>query len=59
MISNTTLRQSATPPSLLGRVSAISIMSYGTRPARLGAFVGGFFGAETCLWWPRSPPRGR
>jgi predicted MFS family arabinose efflux permease len=29
VISTTTLRQSVTPPSLLGRVSAINIMSYG------------------------------
>jgi predicted MFS family arabinose efflux permease len=34
VISTTTLRQSVTPPSLLGRVSAINIMSYGARPGR-------------------------
>jgi predicted MFS family arabinose efflux permease len=52
VISTTTLRQSVTPPSLLGRVSAINIMSYGARPlgSALGAIVGGFFGAETCLY---------
>src|SRR3984957_19545719 len=52
VISTTTLRQSVTPPSLLGRVSAINIMSYGARPvgAALGAIVGGFYGAETCLY---------
>jgi len=52
VISTTTLRQSVTPPSLLGRVSAINIMSYGARPvgAALGALVGGFYGAETCLY---------
>ena len=52
MISTTTLRQSVTPPSLLGRVSAINIMSYGARPlgAALGAIVGGLYGAEACLY---------
>jgi MFS family permease len=51
VISTTTLRQSVTPPQLLGRVSAINIMSYGARPlgASLGALVGGVFGAEACL----------
>lgn len=52
VISTTTLRQSVTPPELLGRVSAINIMSYGARPlgSALGAIVGGFYGAETCLY---------
>src|SRR5665213_1716649 len=52
VISTTTLRQSVTPPSLLGRVSAINIMSYGARPvgAGLGAIVGGLYGAEMCLY---------
>jgi predicted MFS family arabinose efflux permease len=52
VISTTTLRQSVTPPRLLGRVSAINIMSYGARPlgALLGAVVGGISGAETCLY---------
>ncbi|MGB6236053.1 MAG: MFS transporter, partial [Bradyrhizobium sp.] len=52
VISTTTLRQSVTPPSLLGRVSAINIMSYGARPvgSALGAIVGGLYGAETCLY---------
>jgi predicted MFS family arabinose efflux permease len=52
VISTTTLRQSVTPPRLLGRVSAINIMSYGARPvgAALGALVGGHYGAETCLY---------
>ena len=52
MISTTTLRQSVTPPRLLGRVSAINILSYGARPigAGLGAIVGGLYGAETCLY---------
>src|ERR1700723_3514120 len=45
-------RQSVTPPSLLGRVSAINILSYGARPlgSALGAIVGGLYGAETCLY---------
>jgi predicted MFS family arabinose efflux permease len=52
VISTTTLRQSVTPPSLLGRVSAINIMSYGARPlgSALGAIVGGLYGAEICLY---------
>ena len=52
VISTTTLRQSVTPPRLLGRVSAINIMSYGARPlgSALGAVVGGLYGAETCLY---------
>ena len=52
VISTTTLRQSVTPPRLLGRVSAINIMAYGARPlgAGLGAVVGGLWGAEICLY---------
>jgi predicted MFS family arabinose efflux permease len=52
VISTTTLRQSVTPPRLLGRVSAINIMSYGARPlgSALGAIVGGFYSAEVCLY---------
>jgi predicted MFS family arabinose efflux permease len=52
VISTTTLRQSVTPPRLLGRVSALNIMSYGARPvgAALGAIIGGFYGAEACLY---------
>ena len=52
VISTTTLRQSVTPPRLLGRVSAINILAYGARPlgAGLGALVGGLFGAEACLY---------
>ncbi len=51
LISTTTLRQSVTPPRLLGRVSAINILSYGARPlgAAIGAVVGARFGAEACL----------
>jgi predicted MFS family arabinose efflux permease len=52
VISTTTLRQSVTPPRLLGRVSAINILSYGARPvgAALGALVGGVYSAEACLY---------
>src|SRR5256885_7503102 len=52
VISTTTLRQSVTPPSLLGRVSAINIMSYGARPlgSALRAIVGGLYSAEACLY---------
>ena len=52
VISTATLRQSVTPPRLLGRVSAINTLSYGARPvgAGLGAMVGGLYGAETCLY---------
>jgi predicted MFS family arabinose efflux permease len=52
VISTTSLRQSVTPPRLLGRVSAINIMSYGARPlgSALGAIIGGIYGAETCLY---------
>ena len=52
VISTTTLRQSATPARLLGRVSAINILSFGARPlgSALGAIVGGLYGAEACLY---------
>ena len=52
VISTTTLRQSVTPPFLLGRVSAINILSYGARPlgSAIGAIVGGIYGAEACLY---------
>lgn len=51
VISTTTLRQAVTPPQMLGRVSAINILSYGARPlgAAIGAVVGARFGAEACL----------
>jgi predicted MFS family arabinose efflux permease len=50
-IGTTTLRQMVTPSLLLGRVSAINIATYGSRPlgAALGALVGGLYGAETGL----------
>ncbi len=52
VISTTTLRQSVTPARLLGRVSAINIMSYGARPlgSALGAVIGGLYSAEACLY---------
>ncbi|MBI1774490.1 MAG: MFS transporter [Proteobacteria bacterium] len=51
VISTTTLRQSVTPPGLLGRVSAIFMMATGARPlgAAIGALVGSLYGMETCL----------
>ena len=51
VISTTTLRQTITPPGLLGRVSAIYIAAYGARPigAAIGALIGATWGAETCL----------
>ena len=47
-----TLRQSVTPSKLLGRVSAINILSYGARPlgSALGALIGWLSGAEACLY---------
>lgn len=52
VISTATLRQSVTPPNLLGRVSAINILSYGARPIGTGiaAVVGGLYHAEACLY---------
>jgi len=51
VISTATLRQTVTPPELLGRASAISMTATGARPigAALGAFLGAVYGAETCL----------
>ena len=51
VISTTTLRQTVTPPQLLGRVTALNIVAYGARPvgAAIGAAVGGLYGAEACL----------
>jgi predicted MFS family arabinose efflux permease len=51
VIGTTTLRQTVTPPDLLGRVSAINIMAYGARPigAGIGAFIGGAYGMDLCL----------
>ncbi|MGJ4997242.1 MFS transporter [Bradyrhizobium sp. HKCCYLS3077] len=52
VISTTTLRQAVTPAGLLGRVSAINILSYGARPlgSLLGAIVGGRYGADACIY---------
>jgi predicted MFS family arabinose efflux permease len=51
VISTTTLRQTVTPPALLGRVSAINVVAYGARPigAAIGAIVGGIYNAQACL----------
>lgn len=51
VVSTTTLRQAVTPPDLLGRVSAVNILAYGSRPigAALGALAGSAFGVEVCL----------
>ena len=52
-ISSTTLRQTVTPPAMLGRVSAIFLtVNMGARPlgAALGGVVGEVWGAPTCLW---------
>ena len=51
VVSTTTLRQTVTPPGLLGRVSALTILAYGARPvgAALGALVGELYGPEACL----------
>lgn len=52
VISTVTLRQSVTPEHLLGRVSAINILSYGARPLGTGiaAVIGGLYNAELCLY---------
>jgi len=52
VISTTTLRQAVTPAALLGRASALNIMSYGARPlgAAIGAGIGGIMGADACLY---------
>jgi predicted MFS family arabinose efflux permease len=51
VVSTTTLRQTVTPPDLLGRVSAINSLAYGARPlgAAIGAILGGLAGAQACL----------
>jgi predicted MFS family arabinose efflux permease len=51
VVSTTTLRQTVTPPVLLGRVSAINSLAYGARPlgSAIGAAVGGLYGAEACF----------
>jgi predicted MFS family arabinose efflux permease len=51
VVSTTTLRQTVTPPDLLGRVSAINALAYGARPlgAGIGALVGALYDAPACL----------
>lgn len=52
-IATTTLRQSVTPPGLLGRVSAtVMTATFGARPlgAALGALLASQGGMEACLW---------
>ena len=51
LVSTTTLRQTVTPAVLLGRVSALNILTYGARPvgAALAALVGEACGSEACL----------
>jgi MFS family permease len=51
VVSTTTLRQTVTPPALLGRVTAINSLAYGARPigAAIGAAIGGWWNAEACL----------
>ncbi len=51
-ITSTTLRQSITPPAMLGRVTAIFLaVNMGARPlgAALGGWVGTLAGAQACL----------
>jgi len=51
-ISSTTLRQTVTPPAMLGRVSAIFLaVNTGARPlgAALGGWVGAGYGIPACL----------
>lgn len=52
-ISTTTLRQSITPPAMLGRVGSVFLaFNAGARPlgAALGAAVGSVGGEVACLW---------
>jgi len=52
-ITSTTLRQSVTTASMLGRVSSVFLtMNAGARPigAALGALVGATWGEPACLW---------
>lgn len=52
-ISSTTLRQTVTPPAMLGRVTAIFLSAnMGARPlgAALGGTLGAAFGEAACLW---------
>ncbi len=52
-ITTTTLRQSITPGTMLGRVSSVFLAANaGSRPlgAALGGFVGATWGEPACLW---------
>ena len=52
-ITSVTLRQTATPSAMLGRVSALFLTAgFGARPlgAALGGLVGSHFGEGACLW---------
>ena len=52
-ITSVTLRQTVTPGSMLGRVSALFLtVNMGARPvgAALGGFVGANWGESACLW---------
>ena len=53
VIASTTLRQTATPNAMLGRVSAVFLtVNTGWRPigAALGGVVGAGWGELACLW---------
>lgn len=52
VISTTTLRQDVTPTALLGRVSAVNILTYGARPlgSALAAVVAAQRDVASCLW---------
>jgi predicted MFS family arabinose efflux permease len=51
VICTTTLRQAVTPSAMLGRVSAINLLSYGARPlgSALGALIAAAYSVEACL----------
>ena len=55
VISTAALRQAVTPQRLLGRVSAVNILAYGSRPvgAALGALIGAALGTSACLFAAR------
>lgn len=51
-ITSTTLRQAITPSNMLGRASAIAMMStFGSRPigAAIGTFIGSIYGTKACI----------
>jgi predicted MFS family arabinose efflux permease len=52
-ISSTTLRQTVTPPQMLGRVGSLFLtVNAGIRPlgAALGGLIGSYWGETDCLW---------